>query len=66
MPMYYGAPQLYYRNLLYTGVTRAKSLLILVGNDWTIEQMVENDKKEMREKEDTKKLTINEDSNKKI
>lgn len=48
MPMYYGAPQLYYRNLLYTGVTRAKSLLILVGNDWTIEQMVENDKKTRR------------------
>lgn len=48
MPMVFGAPQLYYRNLLYTGVTRAKSLLVLVGNDWTIRKMVENDKKTRR------------------
>ena len=31
MPMYYGPRQLYYRNLLYTGVTRAKNLLVMVG-----------------------------------
>lgn len=48
MPMYYGAPQLYYRNLLYTAVTRAKSLLILVGNEWVVKRMVENDKKTRR------------------
>lgn len=36
MPMYTGAPQLYYRNLLYTGVTRAKNLLIMVGTPWTV------------------------------
>lgn len=29
MPMFRGAPQLYYRNLLYTGVTRAKNYLFL-------------------------------------
>ena len=48
MPMVFGASQLYYRNLLYTGVTRAKSLLILIGNDWTVRKMVENDKKTRR------------------
>ena len=48
MPMYYGAPQLYYRNLLYTAVTRGKSLLIMVGTPWTVAKMVENDKKTRR------------------
>ncbi|HEX2986386.1 MAG TPA: ATP-dependent RecD-like DNA helicase [Caproiciproducens sp.] len=48
MPMYPGPPQLYYRNLLYTGITRAKSLLILVGMQNTIRTMVENDKKTRR------------------
>ncbi len=45
MPMFRGAPQLYYRNLLYTGVTRAKKLLILVGTQSTIETMVNNNKR---------------------
>lgn len=48
MPMYPGPPQLYYRNLLYTAVTRAKSLLILVGTQRTIRAMVENDRKTRR------------------
>lgn len=48
MPMYFGAPQLYYRNLLYTAVTRAKSMIVLVGNDWTVSKMVENNKKTRR------------------
>ncbi len=48
MPMYYGPPQLYYRNLLYTAVTRAKKLLILVGNLSTLKAMVDNNKKTMR------------------
>ncbi len=48
MPMYPGAPQLYYRNLLYTAITRAKSLLILVGTQRTVQTMVENDKKTRR------------------
>ena len=48
MPMYTGAPQLYYRNLLYTGVTRAKNLLIMVGTPWTVSKMVENNKKTKR------------------
>ena len=36
--------QLCYRNLLYTAVTRAKKLLILLGTRGTIEAMVENDR----------------------
>lgn len=48
MPMYKGAPQLYYRNLLYTAVTRAKKLLILVGNTDTLQYMVKNNKKTKR------------------
>jgi len=48
MPMYPGAPQLYYRNLLYTAITRAKSLLILAGTQKTIQTMVENDRKTRR------------------
>lgn len=48
IPMYMGAPQLYYRNLLYTAVTRAKKLLILVGNEYTIGKMIENNKKTKR------------------
>lgn len=48
IPMYKGAPQLYYRNLLYTAVTRAKKLLILVGNTSTLQYMVSNNKKTRR------------------
>ncbi len=48
MPMYYGAAQLYYRNLLYTGVTRAKSMIVMVGTPGTVAKMVENNKKTRR------------------
>ena len=48
MPMYPGPPQLSYRNLLYTAVTRAKSLLILVGTQKTVRAMVENNRKTKR------------------
>ena len=40
--------QLCYRNLLYTGVTRAKKLLILVGQQGVIDAMIENDRKTRR------------------
>lgn len=40
--------QLSYRNLLYTGVTRAKSTLILIGQPGNVRQMVENDKRTRR------------------
>ena len=48
MPVFRCGPQLSYRNLLYTAVTRAKSLLILVGSRQTIQQMVDNNKKTKR------------------
>ncbi len=41
-------PLLQYRNLLYTAVTRAKQLLIIVGNDQVIENMVNNNKRTNR------------------
>ncbi len=41
-------PQLTYRNLFYTAVTRAKHLLILVGSRQKIAMMVENDRKTRR------------------
>ena len=41
-------PKLAYRNLFYTALTRAKSLLVIVGNVNSIKLMVENDKKSRR------------------
>jgi len=41
-------PMLATKNLLYTGVTRAKKMVILVGNHASIRAMVENDYKAMR------------------
>ena len=48
IPMHQGPPQLYYRNLLYTAVTRAKKLLILVGDEQTVYNMVANNKRTLR------------------
>ena len=48
IPMFQGPPQLYYRNLLYTAVTRAKKTLILVGNPHTVEYMVNNNRRTKR------------------
>ena len=42
------APQLCYRNLLYTAVTRAKNRMVLVGSPTVVMQMVNNDKKMRR------------------
>ena len=36
------APMLLTRNLLYTGITRAKKLLIIIGNEKVIEFMINN------------------------
>ena len=41
-------PNLAYRNLLYTAVTRAKDMLITVGSKETIYAMTQNDKKAKR------------------
>jgi len=40
--------KLRYRNLLYTGVTRAKKMLILVGSESVWEEMAANDRKTLR------------------
>lgn len=45
IPACHVIPQLCYRNLLYTAVTRAKSKIIIVGTKEDIYSMVENDKK---------------------
>ena len=39
---------LMYRNLLYTGVTRAKTILILIGGREQVSRMVKNDRKTLR------------------
>lgn len=36
------APMLLTRNLLYTGITRAKKLLIIVGSDKVVSYMIQN------------------------
>lgn len=41
-------PKLSYRNLFYTALTRAKSLLVIVGNEGSIRAMVDNNKKSKR------------------
>lgn len=48
LPLFRNTPNLCYRNLLYTAVTRAKKLLILVGNMETVERMIENNRKTLR------------------
>ena len=40
--------KLYYRNLLYTAVTRAKQLLLIMGNSRAVPAMVENNRKTLR------------------
>ena len=37
--------KLHYRNLLYTAVTRAKKILIIIGEETTVAQMVANKRK---------------------
>ena len=48
IPMFPGPAPLYYRNLLYTAVTRAKKTLILVGQPHTVEVMVNNNRQTKR------------------
>ncbi len=48
MPVCSVVPQLSYRNLLYTAVTRAKNRLILVGTRQQVEAMVDNDRQTRR------------------
>ncbi len=44
LPVYSGPPMLMTRNLLYTAVTRAKQLVVLVGLRETVSAMICNDR----------------------
>ena len=48
IPLLGGFEKLYYRNLLYTAVTRAKKLLIIVGSARVVEAMVNNNRRSLR------------------
>lgn len=48
IPMFRCAPRLAYRNLLYTAVTRAKKILILVGDKSCVFAMVQNNRQMLR------------------
>lgn len=48
MPVLATPQKLAYRNLFYTALTRAKNLLVLIGNEAAVKTMVENDKKSRR------------------
>lgn len=48
LPLFEGPSLLLYRNLLYTAVTRAKELTILIGRVETVRRMVENDRRARR------------------
>lgn len=48
LPLFATPDKLRYRNLLYTAVTRAKDRLIIVGSEAVLQQMVENNRKNLR------------------
>ena len=48
IPLMGSHPKLYYRNLLYTAVTRAKKLLILVGHQNSVLAMVSTNNRTKR------------------
>ncbi len=48
IPLLGGFDKLYYRNLLYTAVTRAKRLLIIIGDEKIVDKMVNNNKRTNR------------------
>ena len=48
IPLYDCPPMLLSRNLLYTAVTRASKMVILVGKQSVLEKMVENDRHQLR------------------
>ena len=48
LPLLGGFEKLQYRNLLYTAVTRAKKMLIIVGSKSIVTKMVNNDRRMLR------------------
>lgn len=43
IPIFWGTEKLFSRNLLYTAITRAKSMVVLVGQRAALHKMVDND-----------------------
>ena len=48
IPLMRHKSKLHFRNLLYTAVTRAKKMLILLGDAGTVKEIVENNRKTLR------------------
>lgn len=48
MPVLSTPSKLAYRNLFYTAITRAKNLLVLIGNEQSVKVLVDNDNKSRR------------------
>lgn len=61
IPVYDAPHMLINRNLLYTGITRAKSMVILVGRESIVRQMVDNNREDKRYSGLCKRITDNEE-----
>ena len=61
IPMTKSAPMLLTRNLLYTAITRAQRMVILVGDKNVFFQMIENDRQAVRNTGLYKLLRSNDD-----
>lgn len=68
MPLFRGPAMLLSRNLLYTGVTRAKHMVVLVGDEDVLAQMIANNKEltrnsslDLRMKEAAEVLGVNDE-----
>ena len=48
IPLLYGPPKLFNRNLIYTAVTRAKQMVVLVGNVGLVNKMIDNTEEQKR------------------
>ncbi len=48
LPLYHCAPMLKTRNLIYTAVTRAREMVILVGDQRVLSDMIENNRHDFR------------------
>ncbi|MCL2353300.1 MAG: ATP-dependent RecD-like DNA helicase, partial [Defluviitaleaceae bacterium] len=48
LPIHSGTPLLFNRNLLYTAITRAKKMVVIVGIEGTVRRMVDNTRENVR------------------
>ncbi|MGO1580612.1 MAG: SF1B family DNA helicase RecD2 [Peptoniphilaceae bacterium] len=60
IPVHFAPPILLTRNLIYTAITRAKKLVVLVGQYKYLEEMIKNNKVSMRFSNLTRKLKSDE------